>query len=35
MQAGFTGIGVGSAFYGLKPCIEFMSINFAMQVGLI
>ncbi|KAG0582988.1 hypothetical protein KC19_3G099900 [Ceratodon purpureus] len=30
-EMGFTGIGVGSAFYGLKPVVEFMSINFAMQ----
>lgn len=32
LQAGFTGIGVGSAFYGLKPIVEFMTFNFAMQV---
>ncbi|KAL3692903.1 hypothetical protein R1sor_006554 [Riccia sorocarpa] len=30
-EAGFTGIGVGSAFYGLKPIVEFMTFNFAMQ----
>eukprot|EP00249_Psilotum_nudum_P014095 c24665_g1_i1 orf=831-1970(-) len=30
-EAGFTGIGVGAAFYGLKPIIEFMTFNFAMQ----
>eukprot|EP00850_Spirogloea_muscicola_P011209 SM000068S20641 [mRNA] locus=s68:500961:503853:- [translate_table: standard] len=30
-QAGFTGIGVGAAFYGLKPIVEFMTFNFAMQ----
>jgi len=28
---GFTGIGVGAAMYGLKPIIEFMTWNFAMQ----
>lgn len=32
MQAGFTGLGVGAAFYGLKPIVEFMTFNFAMQV---
>ena len=31
MQAGFTGIAVGSAFAGLKPVCEFMTFNFAMQ----
>lgn len=30
-EAGFTGIGVGSAFMGLKPVVEFMTWNFAMQ----
>ncbi|KAJ7301099.1 hypothetical protein JRQ81_000048 [Phrynocephalus forsythii] len=30
-QAGFTGIGVGAAFQGLKPIVEFMTFNFAMQ----
>eukprot|EP00850_Spirogloea_muscicola_P020488 SM000217S06870 [mRNA] locus=s217:218422:221312:- [translate_table: standard] len=30
-EAGFTGIGVGAAFYGLKPIVEFMTFNFAMQ----
>ena len=30
-EAGFTGIGVGAAFYGLKPVVEFMTWNFAMQ----
>ncbi|KAL2645369.1 hypothetical protein R1flu_012956 [Riccia fluitans] len=30
-EAGFTGIGVGSAFYGLKPIVEFITFNFAMQ----
>ncbi len=28
---GFTGIGVGSAMYGLRPIIEFMTWNFSMQ----
>lgn len=31
MQAGFTGIGVGAAFAGLKPIVEFMTFNFSMQ----
>ncbi|XP_022844987.1 pyruvate dehydrogenase E1 component subunit beta-1, mitochondrial isoform X1 [Olea europaea var. sylvestris] len=31
LQAGFTGIGVGAAYYGLKPVIEFMTFNFSMQ----
>jgi pyruvate dehydrogenase E1 component beta subunit len=30
-EHGFTGIGVGAAFTGLKPIIEFMTFNFAMQ----
>ncbi|XP_021723029.1 pyruvate dehydrogenase E1 component subunit beta-1, mitochondrial-like [Chenopodium quinoa] len=30
-EAGFTGIGVGAAFHGLKPIVEFMTFNFAMQ----
>ncbi|CAI9778991.1 unnamed protein product [Fraxinus pennsylvanica] len=30
-EAGFTGIGVGAAFYGLRPVVEFMTYNFAMQ----
>lgn len=30
-EMGFTGIGVGAAMYGLKPIIEFMTWNFAMQ----
>ncbi len=30
-EHGFTGIGVGSAFGGLKPIVEFMTFNFAMQ----
>ncbi len=30
-EAGFAGIGIGAAFAGLKPIIEFMTFNFAMQ----
>eukprot|EP00252_Welwitschia_mirabilis_P027059 TRINITY_DN9145_c0_g1_i1.p1 TRINITY_DN9145_c0_g1~~TRINITY_DN9145_c0_g1_i1.p1 ORF type:complete len:370 (-),score=92.68 TRINITY_DN9145_c0_g1_i1:126-1235(-) len=30
-EAGFTGIGVGAAYYGLRPVVEFMTMNFAMQ----
>jgi pyruvate dehydrogenase E1 component beta subunit len=30
-EHGFTGIGVGAAFMGLRPIIEFMTFNFAMQ----
>ncbi|KAI3407858.1 NAC domain-containing protein [Psidium guajava] len=30
-EAGFTGIGVGTAYYGLRPVVEFMTFNFAMQ----
>ncbi|CAI9093125.1 OLC1v1028545C1 [Oldenlandia corymbosa var. corymbosa] len=30
-EAGFTGIGVGAAYHGLKPIVEFMTFNFAMQ----
>ncbi|MBQ9335178.1 MAG: pyruvate dehydrogenase complex E1 component subunit beta [Alphaproteobacteria bacterium] len=30
-EAGFTGIGVGAAMMGLRPIIEFMTFNFAMQ----
>ena len=30
-EAGFTGVAVGSAFYGLKPVLEFMTFNFSMQ----
>ncbi len=30
-EAGFAGIGVGAAFAGLKPIVEFMTFNFAMQ----
>jgi pyruvate dehydrogenase E1 component beta subunit len=30
-EHGFAGIGVGAAFYGLRPVVEFMTFNFAMQ----
>lgn len=30
-EHGFAGLGVGAAFSGLKPVIEFMTMNFAMQ----
>src|SRR5476651_637871 len=30
-EHGFTGLGVGAAMMGLKPIIEFMTFNFAMQ----
>lgn len=30
-EAGFTGLGIGAAFAGLKPVVEFMTFNFAMQ----
>ncbi|SOB98622.1 pyruvate dehydrogenase E1 component beta subunit [Rhodobacter sp. JA431] len=30
-EHGFTGIGVGAAFGGLRPIVEFMTFNFAMQ----
>ncbi|SVB48693.1 uncharacterized protein METZ01_LOCUS201547 [marine metagenome] len=30
-ESGFTGIAVGAAFMGLKPIVEFMTFNFAMQ----
>ena len=30
-EHGFTGPGVGAAFGGLKPIVEFMTFNFAMQ----
>ncbi len=30
-EHGFAGIAVGSAFKGLKPIVEFMTMNFAMQ----
>jgi pyruvate dehydrogenase E1 component beta subunit len=30
-EHGFTGLGIGAAFTGLKPIIEFMTFNFALQ----
>ena len=30
-EHGFTGIGVGAAFAGLRPIVEFMTFNFALQ----
>src|SRR5579871_6183503 len=30
-EMGFTGLGVGAAYGGLKPIVEFMTFNFAMQ----
>ena len=30
-EHGFAGMGVGAAFLGLKPIVEFMTMNFAMQ----
>jgi len=30
-EHGFTGLAVGSAFLGLRPIVEFMTFNFAMQ----
>jgi pyruvate dehydrogenase E1 component beta subunit len=30
-EQGFAGIGVGAAFAGLRPIVEFMTFNFAMQ----
>lgn len=30
-EIGFTGLGVGAAWAGLKPVVEFMTFNFAMQ----
>lgn len=30
-ESGFTGIGVGAAMAGLRPVVEFMTWNFAMQ----
>lgn len=28
---GFTGMAVGAAFHGLRPVVDFMTFNFAMQ----
>lgn len=30
-EMGFTGIGVGAAYKGLRPVVEFMTFNFSMQ----
>jgi len=30
-EQGFAGLGVGTAFAGLRPIVEFMTFNFAMQ----
>jgi pyruvate dehydrogenase E1 component beta subunit len=30
-EMGFAGLGVGAAYAGLKPIVEFMTFNFAMQ----
>ena len=30
-EHGFTGLAIGAAFAGLKPVVEFMTFNFAMQ----
>src|SRR5262245_56940824 len=30
-EHGFAGLGVGAAMAGLKPVVEFMTFNFAMQ----
>lgn len=30
-ESGFTGIGVGAGLYGLRPVVEFMTFNFALQ----
>ena len=34
-EHGFAGIGVGAAFGGLRPIVEFMTFNFAMQACLL
>jgi pyruvate dehydrogenase E1 component beta subunit len=30
-EHGFAGLAIGAAFYGLRPIVEFMTFNFAMQ----
>lgn len=30
-EMGFAGVGIGAAFSGLKPIVEFMTMNFSMQ----
>ena len=32
-EMGFAGLAVGAALAGLRPICEFMTFNFAMQVG--
>lgn len=34
-EMGFAGIGVGAALAGLVPVVEFMTMNFSMQVSII
>ncbi|KAL2329430.1 hypothetical protein Fmac_017011 [Flemingia macrophylla] len=34
-EAGFAGIGVGAAYYGLRPVVEFMTFNFSMQKKMV
>ncbi|KAK6261994.1 hypothetical protein QUC31_007810 [Theobroma cacao] len=33
-EACFAGIGVGAAYYGLRPVVEFMTFNFSMQLSV-
>lgn len=30
-EAGFSGLAIGAAYKGLKPVVEYMTFNFAMQ----
>ena len=30
-EVGFTGLGIGASLMGLKPIVEFMTMNFALQ----
>src|SRR5205807_8975686 len=30
-EQGFAGLGIGAAFAGLRPIVEFMTFNFALQ----
>ena len=34
-EAGFTGLAIGAAYKDLRPIVEFMTINFSMQVRSI
>lgn len=34
-EMGFAGIGVGAALAGLVPVVEFMTMNFSMQVSIL